>query len=47
LEKGQVAIYDTPQAVFDSKEMDRIFKVDSEQVMVGEKGVKQYVFYLK
>lgn len=47
LEKGQVAIYDTPQAVFDSKEMDRIFKVYSEQVVVGEEGVKQYVFYLK
>lgn len=47
LDKGQVAIYDTPQAVFDSKEIDRIFKIRSEQVIVGGKAVKQYVFYLK
>lgn len=47
MEKGQVVIYDTPQAVFDSKEMDRIFKISSEQVLVGEKASPQYVFYLK
>lgn len=45
MDKGKVAIHDTSQAVFDSKEMDRIFKVYSEQVLVGE-DAKQYVFYL-
>lgn len=47
LENGKVAIYDTPQAVFASKEIDRIFNVKSEQLLVGEKGARQYAFYLK
>lgn len=47
MENGEVAIYDTPQAVFGSKEIDRIFKVYSEQVLVGDEVAKQYVFYLK
>lgn len=47
MESGEVVIYDTPQAVFESKEIDRIFKVSSEQVSIGEEGAKQYVFYLK
>lgn len=47
MDNGEVAIYDTPQAVFESKEIDRIFMVYSEQVLVGDEGAKQYVFYLK
>lgn len=47
MENGEVAMHDTPQAVFGSKEIDRIFKVYSEQVLVGDEGEKQYVFYLK
>ncbi|NMA83574.1 MAG: ABC transporter ATP-binding protein [Epulopiscium sp.] len=47
LENGEVVIYDTPQAVYDSKEIDRIFKVNSQQVQVGEEERKQYVFYIK
>jgi ABC-type cobalamin/Fe3+-siderophores transport system ATPase subunit len=47
LENGEVVIYDSPQAVYDSKEIDRIFKVNSHQVEVGEEGRKQYVFYIK
>ena len=46
LENGEVVIYDSPQAVYDSKEIDRIFKVNSHQVEVGEEGRKQYVFYI-
>lgn len=47
MENGEVIIYDTPQAVFDSKEIDKIFKVYSKQVIIGVEGVKQYVFYLQ
>jgi ABC-type cobalamin/Fe3+-siderophores transport system ATPase subunit len=47
MENGEVAIYDTPQAVFESKEIDRIFKVSSEQVLVENEALIQYVFYLK
>lgn len=47
MEEGQVAVYDTPQAVFNSKEIDRIFKISSEQVLVENEGSKHYVFYLK
>lgn len=47
MESGEVIIYDTPQVVFDSKEIDRIFEIYSQQVFVGEKRRKQYVFYLK
>lgn len=47
MEKGQIAIYDTPQVVFNSKEIDRIFKVSSEQVLVMNEALIQYVFYLK
>lgn len=47
MDKGQIVIYDSPQSVFDSKEIDKIFKVKSDQVLVGEDNVKQYVFYVK
>lgn len=43
---GEVSIYDTPDAVFKSKEIDRIFKVSSAQVVVSDKLTKQYLFYL-
>lgn len=46
MEKGQIAIYDTPEVVFKSKEIDRVFKVSSEQVLVEDKALMQYVFYL-
>ncbi len=47
MENGEVVIYETPQAVFESKAIDRIFKINSAQVLVEDKGDKQYVFYLK
>ncbi|HHU71778.1 MAG TPA: ABC transporter ATP-binding protein [Clostridiales bacterium] len=47
LENGEIVIYDTPQAVYDCKEIDRIFNVNSQQVQVGEEERKQYVFYIK
>lgn len=47
MDNGEIVIYDTSQAVFDSKDIDKIFKVNSEQVLVGNDDVKQYVFYQK
>jgi ABC-type cobalamin/Fe3+-siderophores transport system ATPase subunit len=47
MEKGEIAICDTPQAVFESREIDRIFNVLSTQVAAGNDGKKQYVFCLK
>ncbi|NLL00318.1 MAG: ABC transporter ATP-binding protein [Clostridiales bacterium] len=46
LNNGEVSIYDTPDAVFASKEIERIFNVKSEQVVVGDEAKKQYVFYI-
>jgi ABC-type cobalamin/Fe3+-siderophores transport system ATPase subunit len=45
MNNGEIIIYDTPQAVYDSKEIDRIFNVYSQQIAVGERK-NQYVFYL-
>jgi ABC-type cobalamin/Fe3+-siderophores transport system ATPase subunit len=47
MEKGEIVIYDTPQVVFESREIDRIFKIFSKQVFIEDEGTKQYVFYLK
>ncbi|NMA65425.1 MAG: hypothetical protein GX957_04185 [Clostridiaceae bacterium] len=47
MEKGRIAIYDTPQAVFNSREIDRVFDISSSQVAAGDEGSKQYVFTLK
>ena len=47
MENGEVAIYDTPQAIFESKAIDRIFKINSAQVLIEDNGEKQYVFYVK
>ncbi len=46
MENGEIVIYDTPHVVFDSKEINRIFSVNSQQALVGEEGRKQYIFYL-
>lgn len=46
MDNGQVSIYNTAEAVFESKEIERIFKINSDQVVVGDEAKKQYVFYL-
>lgn len=45
MDKGEIVIYDTPQAVYESKEINRIFGVSSQQVLVKDNSLKQYVFY--
>jgi len=46
MEKGEIVIYDTPQVVFESKEVNRVFKVDCEEVYLKSKMRKQYIFSL-
>ncbi len=46
MDEGEIVVYDTPQTVFNSKDIDRIFKIKSEQVTVGDEPKKQYVFYI-
>lgn len=47
MDEGEIVVHDTPQAVFDRKDIKRIFKISQEEVLVGKEGIKQYVFYLK
>ena len=47
MDRGEIVICDTPQNVFESREIDRVFKVISSQVTLDDKTTKQYVFNLK
>jgi ABC-type cobalamin/Fe3+-siderophores transport system ATPase subunit len=47
MDRGEIVIHDTPQAVFESREIDRIFKITSSRVSTEDEDVKQYIFYLK
>ena len=47
MDEGEIVVHDTPQAVFDRKDIKQIFKISQEEVLVGKEGIKQYVFYLK
>ncbi|NLN41242.1 MAG: ABC transporter ATP-binding protein [Clostridiales bacterium] len=46
MDKGEIVIYDTPQAVYESREINRIFGLSSEQVELKNNAQKQYVFYV-
>ncbi|HBR03076.1 MAG TPA: ABC transporter ATP-binding protein [Ruminiclostridium sp.] len=46
MEKGRIAVCDTPDAVFKSGEIERIFHVACEQVPVKDSRGKRYVFSL-
>ncbi|NLL91065.1 MAG: ABC transporter ATP-binding protein [Ruminococcaceae bacterium] len=47
LEKGEVVICDTPEKVFESKEIDRVFNVKSTRIALDAEEQNQYVFCLK
>ena len=40
-------IYDSPEKVFESREIDRVFKVYSSQITFEDEMPKQYLFNLK
>lgn len=44
IDKGEVVIYDNPQAVYESGEIQRIFDIRCQEVCMSDKKEKQYVF---
>lgn len=43
MDKGEVVIYDSPQDVYESREIEMVFDVQCQEAYVG-RGKKQYVF---
>jgi len=44
LDRGQVVIFDTPEVVYNSREIERVFRVKCDEIYMQEKGQRQYVF---
>ena len=44
LDKGGIVMFDTPEAVYNSREIERVFHVKCDKVYMEEKGQSQYVF---
>ncbi len=44
LDKGEIVIFDTPEAVYNSREIERVFRVKCDEVYMEEKGQNQYIF---
>lgn len=44
IDKGEVVIFDTPRAVYDSREIERVFHVKCDEVNIDRKVQSQYVF---
>lgn len=47
MDKGEIVICNRPEVVFESREIDRVIKISSSQVLREDKAGKQYLFYLK
>lgn len=47
MDKGQVVIYDTPQAVYKSRTIEKVFAVDCQEVFLSDRKENQYVFSIK
>jgi ABC-type cobalamin/Fe3+-siderophores transport system ATPase subunit len=44
LDKGEIVISDTAEAVYNSREIERVFRVKCDEIYIEEKGQSQYVF---
>ena len=44
LDKGEIIIFDTPEAVYNSREIERVFRVKCDEIYMEERGRSQYVF---
>lgn len=44
MDKGQVIIYDKPQAVYESKEIEKVFNISCQEVASPNQKQKQFVF---
>ena len=46
LDKGEVVIFDTPGAIYSSRDIERVFNVKCNEVYLAGEGQSQYVFYI-
>lgn len=44
IDKGKIVIHDTPKAVYNSGEIEKVFQVKCDEVYIDRKGESQYVF---
>lgn len=44
MDRGEIVIFDSPKAVYSSKEIERVFQVKCEEVNMDKKGQSQYIF---
>lgn len=44
LDKGEIVIFDTPEAVYNSREIERVFRVKCDEIHLEEKDQSQYIF---
>lgn len=44
MDRGQVVIFDAPESVYNSREIERVFNVKCDKVHTNNKGQSQYVF---
>jgi len=44
LDKGEIVIFDTPGAVYNSRKIERVLRVKCDKIYMEEKGQSQYVF---
>ena len=44
MDRGEVVIFDTPEAVYNSREIERVFHVKCDEVYIDGKAQRQYVF---
>lgn len=44
IDRGEVVIFDTPKAVYNSGEIGRVFHVNCDEIYTENKGLSQYVF---
>ena len=44
INKGEIVIYDTPKAVYNSRQIEKVFHLKCDEVYIDRKGQSQYVF---
>ncbi len=44
MDKGEIIIYDKPQTVYESGEIEKIFNINCHEVCASDKYEKQYIF---
>ena len=47
MDRGEIIIYDSPQAVYESGQIERIFNIDCDRVYIDRRKESQYVFSIR